>query len=43
MRAALNAGEASGLPPGRLRMVQNADNYARSFDRVPLMYRVQGS
>ncbi len=36
MRAALNAGEASGLRPGRLQMLQRADDYARSFDRVPV-------
>jgi nitroreductase len=36
MRAALDAGEASGLRPGRLRMLQRADDYARSFDRVPV-------
>ncbi len=36
MRAALDAGEATGLSAGRLRMLQRADEYARSFDRVPL-------
>lgn len=35
-RAALDAGEASGLPPGRLRMLQGADEFAHSFDRVPV-------
>jgi nitroreductase len=35
-RAALDAGEASGLPKGRLRMLQGADEYARRFDRVPV-------
>jgi nitroreductase len=35
-RAALDAGEASGLPPGRLRMLQGADDYARRFDEVPV-------
>jgi nitroreductase len=35
-RAALDAGEASGLPTGRLRMLRGADEYARTFDRVPL-------
>jgi nitroreductase len=35
-RAALDAGEASGLPKGRLRMLGGADEYARSFDRVPV-------
>ncbi len=36
MRAALDAGEASGLRPGRLRMLRRADQYARTFDQVPL-------
>jgi nitroreductase len=35
-RAALDAGEASGLPPGRLRMLRGADEYARTFDQVPV-------
>ena len=35
-RAALDAGEASGLPRGRLRMLQGADDYARRFDEVPV-------
>jgi nitroreductase len=35
-RAALDAGEASGLPAGRLRMLQRADEFAHSFDRVPV-------
>lgn len=35
-RAALDAGEASGLPAGRLRMLQGADDFAHSFDRVPV-------
>jgi nitroreductase len=35
-RAALAAGEASGLGPGRLRMLRGADEYARTFDRVPV-------
>jgi nitroreductase len=35
-RAALDAGEASGLPAGRLRMLRGADEYARTFDRVPV-------
>jgi nitroreductase len=35
-RAALEAGEASGLPKGRLRMLQGADAYARRFDQVPV-------
>jgi nitroreductase len=35
-RAALDAGEASGLPAGRLRMLRGADEYARRFDEVPV-------
>jgi nitroreductase len=35
-RAALDAGEASGLPAGRLRMLRAADEFAHTFDRVPL-------
>ena len=35
-RAALDAGESSGLPPGRLRMLAAADEFARTFDRVPM-------
>jgi len=35
-RAALDAGESSGLPSGRLRMLAAADEFARTFDRVPL-------
>jgi nitroreductase len=35
-RAALDAGEASGLSPGRLKMLRDADEYARSFDQVPV-------
>jgi nitroreductase len=35
-RAALDAGEASGLPKGRLRMLRGADEYARHFDQVPV-------
>jgi nitroreductase len=35
-RAALDAGEDSGLPNGRLRMLQGADDYARRFDEVPV-------
>jgi nitroreductase len=34
--AVLAAGEASGLPPGRLRGIRAADEFARSFDVVPL-------
>ena len=35
-RAALDAGADSGLPAGRLRTLRAADEYARTFDRVPL-------
>ena len=35
-RAALDAGEASGLPSGRLKMLRGADEYARNFDQVPV-------
>jgi nitroreductase len=35
-RAALEAGESSGLPKGRLRMLRGADEYARRFDQVPV-------
>jgi nitroreductase len=35
-RAALDAGEASGLPSGRLGMLAAADEFARTFDRVPV-------
>ena len=35
-RAALDAGQDSGLPAGRLRMLRAADEYARTFDRVPV-------
>ena len=35
-RAALDAGEASGLSKGRLRMLRGADEYARRFDQVPV-------
>jgi nitroreductase len=35
-RAALEAGEASGLPAGRLRMLQAADDFAHTFDAVPV-------
>jgi nitroreductase len=34
--AALEAGEASGLTPGRLRTLQGADEFAHTFDRVPM-------
>jgi nitroreductase len=35
-RAALDAGEDSGLPAARLRMLRAADEFARSFDEVPV-------
>jgi nitroreductase len=35
-RAALDAGTQSGLTPGRLRMLRGADDFARSFDEVPV-------
>lgn len=35
-RAALDAGEASGLSAGRLRMLRGADEFARNFDQVPV-------
>lgn len=35
-RGALDAGEASGLAPGRLRMLRGADEFARHFDEVPV-------
>ncbi len=35
-RAALDAGEDSGLPAGRLRMLRGADEYAHHFDEVPV-------
>jgi nitroreductase len=35
-RAALDAGEQSGLSAGRLRMLRGADAFARSFDEVPV-------
>jgi nitroreductase len=35
-RALLDAGEKSGLPPGRLRMLRAADEFAHSFDSVPV-------
>jgi nitroreductase len=36
IRTALEAGAASGLPAGRLRMLERADEYAHSFDRAPV-------
>ena len=35
-RAALDAGEDSGRPAGRLRMLRGADDYAHTFDQVPV-------
>src|SRR6202035_865024 len=35
-RALLDAAEKSGLPPGRLRMLRAADEFAHSFDSVPV-------
>jgi nitroreductase len=35
-RAALDAGEQSGLPAGRLRMLRGADEFAHRFDEVPV-------
>ena len=35
-RAALDAGPDSGIPASRLRMLRGADEYARTFDRVPI-------
>ena len=35
-RQALDAGEASGLPAGRLRMLRGADEFAHRFDEVPV-------
>ena len=35
-RASLDAGDASDLPPGRLRMLRHADEFAHTFDQVPV-------
>lgn len=35
-RVLLDAGEASGLSPGRLRMLRAADDFAHNFDQVPV-------
>jgi nitroreductase len=35
-RAALDAGESSGLSAGRLRMLRGADEFAHRFDEVPV-------
>jgi nitroreductase len=36
MRALLSEGAAPGLTPGRRRMLEGADAYARTLDRVPV-------
>jgi nitroreductase len=36
MRAALADPDAAGVPPARLRMMRAADEYAHTFDRVPV-------
>jgi nitroreductase len=35
-RRILDAGESSGLPAGRLRMLRLADEYAHTFDQAPV-------
>ncbi len=35
-RALLDAGEAGGAPAGRLRMLRGADEFAHTFDQVPV-------
>jgi nitroreductase len=35
-RALLDAGPSSGVPEGRLRMLAGADEFAHTFDRVPV-------
>ncbi len=35
-RAAIEAGEAGGLPAGRLRMLRAADDFAHRFDEAPV-------
>jgi nitroreductase len=35
-RALLEGGDTSGLTPGRLRMLRAADEFAHTFDRVPV-------
>ncbi len=35
-RAAIDAGDAGDLPAGRLRMLRGADEFAHTFDRVPV-------
>jgi nitroreductase len=35
-RAALDAGEDSGLSAGRLKMIRRADEYAHTFDEIPI-------
>ena len=36
MRALLDDPDRPGVPPGRLQMMRSADEYARTFDRVPV-------
>jgi nitroreductase len=36
MRALLDSEDQSAVPPGRLRMMRGADEYARTFDQVPV-------
>jgi nitroreductase len=36
MRALLDGADAGGVPEGRLRMMRAADEYAHTFDRVPV-------
>jgi nitroreductase len=35
-RAILNQGDASGVPPSRLRMLRGADEFAHKFDSAPV-------
>jgi nitroreductase len=35
-RAALDAGQESGVPAGRLQMLRDVDEFAHSFDEVPV-------
>jgi nitroreductase len=36
VRALLDGGDTSAVPPGRLRMLRGADEFAHTFDRVPV-------
>ena len=36
MRALLDNADQGGVPDGRLRMMRGADEYAHTFDRVPV-------